>query len=40
VCASSSLSVLISKLGMLPIINWGSELLQGRYQPLGRHGRS
>ncbi len=33
VCASSSLFVLISKLGTIPIIEWGSEALQARYVP-------
>ncbi len=33
VCASSSLFVLISKLGMIPIIEWGSPALQARYLP-------
>jgi len=31
VCASTSLTVLISKLGMMPIYNWGSEYLKERY---------
>ena len=33
VCASTSLSFLISKLGMLPVINFGSELLKQTYLP-------
>jgi len=33
VCASTSLTMLISKLGMLPIMNWGSEELKERYLP-------
>jgi alkylation response protein AidB-like acyl-CoA dehydrogenase len=33
VCASTALTVLISKLGMLPIVNWGSEELKRRYLP-------
>jgi alkylation response protein AidB-like acyl-CoA dehydrogenase len=31
VCASTSLTILISKLGMLPVMNWGSEELKARY---------
>jgi alkylation response protein AidB-like acyl-CoA dehydrogenase len=33
VCASTSLTLLISKLSMLPVINWGSEALRRRYVP-------
>ena len=33
VCASTSLTMLISKLGMLPIMNWGSEELKRTYLP-------
>jgi alkylation response protein AidB-like acyl-CoA dehydrogenase len=33
VCASTSLTMLISKLGMLPVMNWGSEELKRRYLP-------
>lgn len=33
VCASTSLIVLISKLGMIPVINWGSDVLRERYLP-------
>ncbi|MGH9269621.1 MAG: acyl-CoA dehydrogenase family protein, partial [Acidimicrobiales bacterium] len=32
-CASTSLMVLISKLGMTPVIQWGSEELKHRYLP-------
>ena len=32
-CASTSLSVLISKLGMIPVMTWGSPELQARYLP-------
>ncbi|HZQ28962.1 MAG TPA: acyl-CoA dehydrogenase family protein [Acidimicrobiales bacterium] len=32
-CASTSLSMLISKLGMIPLINWGSEELKSTYLP-------
>ena len=39
VCASTSLTVLISKLGMLPIMNWGSEELQATYLPEVAAGR-
>ncbi|HVA07990.1 MAG TPA: acyl-CoA dehydrogenase family protein [Acidimicrobiales bacterium] len=31
VCASTSLTILISKLGMLPVMNWGTEELKVRY---------
>jgi alkylation response protein AidB-like acyl-CoA dehydrogenase len=33
VCASSSLMILISKLGMLPVMNWGSDELKSHYLP-------
>jgi alkylation response protein AidB-like acyl-CoA dehydrogenase len=33
VCASTSLAMLISKLGMLPVMNWGSEELKSNYLP-------
>ncbi len=33
VCASTSVTLLISKLGMIPVINWGSEELKGKYLP-------
>jgi alkylation response protein AidB-like acyl-CoA dehydrogenase len=33
VCASTSLSILISKLGMTPVLNWGSEDLKRTYGP-------
>ena len=33
VCASTSLMMLISKLGMIPVINWGSEELKAAYLP-------
>ena len=33
VCASTSVTMLISKLGMLPIMNWGSEELKRKYLP-------
>ncbi len=32
-CASTALTMLISKLGMLPIMNWGSEELKRTYLP-------
>ncbi|HVB91947.1 MAG TPA: acyl-CoA dehydrogenase family protein [Acidimicrobiales bacterium] len=34
VCASTSLTILISKLGMIPVMNWGSEELKSHYLPL------
>src|SRR5579863_8246187 len=33
VCASTSVTMLISKLGMLPVMNWGSDELKRRYLP-------
>jgi alkylation response protein AidB-like acyl-CoA dehydrogenase len=33
VCASTSLSFLISKLGMLPVLNFGSEEIRAKYVP-------
>jgi alkylation response protein AidB-like acyl-CoA dehydrogenase len=33
VCASTSVTMLISKLGMMPIFNWGSEYLKEKYVP-------
>jgi len=33
VCASTSVTILISKLGMVPIMNWGSDELKRRYIP-------
>jgi alkylation response protein AidB-like acyl-CoA dehydrogenase len=33
VCAATSVTLLISKLGMLPVMNWGSEELKRRYLP-------
>jgi alkylation response protein AidB-like acyl-CoA dehydrogenase len=33
VCASTSLTILISKLGMIPLMNWGSEELKKEYLP-------
>ncbi len=32
-CGSTSLAILISKLGMIPVINWGSEQLKAKYLP-------
>jgi alkylation response protein AidB-like acyl-CoA dehydrogenase len=40
VCASTSLIVLISKLGMIPVMNWGSEDLKRRYLPRVASGAS
>ncbi len=39
-CASTSLIVLISKLGMIPVINWGGEDLRERYLPAIASGES
>src|SRR5271154_5836699 len=33
VCAATSVTMLISKLGMMPIFNWGSEHLKQTYVP-------
>jgi alkylation response protein AidB-like acyl-CoA dehydrogenase len=33
VCASTSVTILISKLGMIPVMNWGSDELKRRYLP-------
>src|SRR5580658_4220586 len=33
VCASTALTILISKLGMIPVMNWGSEELRQAYAP-------
>ena len=33
VCASTALTILISKLGMTPVLNWGSEELKRAYMP-------
>jgi alkylation response protein AidB-like acyl-CoA dehydrogenase len=33
VCAATSLTIIISKLGMIPVINWGSEELKRTYLP-------
>ena len=33
VCASTALAILISKLGMTPVLNWGSEELKRAYVP-------
>jgi alkylation response protein AidB-like acyl-CoA dehydrogenase len=33
VCAATSVTILISKLGMIPIMNWGSEELKRKYVP-------
>ena len=33
VCASTALTILISKLGMTPVLNWGSEELKQQYVP-------
>jgi alkylation response protein AidB-like acyl-CoA dehydrogenase len=40
VCGSTSLSMLISKLGMIPIINWGTEDQRLRYLPRVASGES
>ncbi len=32
-CASTSVTMVISKLGMLPVMNWGSEEMKRRYLP-------
>ncbi|MEO5724705.1 MAG: acyl-CoA dehydrogenase family protein, partial [Ilumatobacteraceae bacterium] len=39
-CASTSLQFLISKLGMLPVLNFGSEALKSKYVPMIASGSS
>jgi len=39
-CASTSLMMLISKLGTIPVANWGSEGLRRRYLPRVARGES
>jgi alkylation response protein AidB-like acyl-CoA dehydrogenase len=40
VCAATSVTMLISKLGMLPVMNWGSDELKARYLPRIASGES
>ncbi len=40
VCASTSLTMLISKLGMLPVMNWASEDVKRKYLPRIAAGES
>lgn len=40
VCASTSLTILISRLGMTPILNWGSEELKRTYVPRVASGQA
>jgi alkylation response protein AidB-like acyl-CoA dehydrogenase len=40
VCASTALTLLISKLGMFPVINWASEELKTQYLPRVASGES
>lgn len=40
VCASTSLVMLISKLGMIPVLNWGSEELRRKYLPRIASGKA
>jgi alkylation response protein AidB-like acyl-CoA dehydrogenase len=40
VCASTSLTVLISRLGMVPLINWGTDHLKHKYVPLVASGEA
>jgi alkylation response protein AidB-like acyl-CoA dehydrogenase len=40
VCASTSLIALISKLGMIPVMNWGSDALKRAYLPRVASGES
>jgi alkylation response protein AidB-like acyl-CoA dehydrogenase len=40
VCASTSLMIVISRLGMIPIMRWGSDELRARYLPEVASGRS
>ncbi|CAG4920339.1 unnamed protein product [Acidithrix sp. C25] len=40
VCGSTSLTMLISKLGMIPVINWGSKYLKEKYLPSVASGKA
>lgn len=40
VCASTSVTLLISKLGMLPVMNWASEELKSTYLPRVASGQA
>ncbi len=40
VCASTAVTLLISKLGMLPVMNWGSDELKRRYLPRAASGEA
>jgi alkylation response protein AidB-like acyl-CoA dehydrogenase len=40
VCGATSLSIVISKLGMIPIMNWGTEDQKSRYLPRVASGES
>ena len=40
VCASTSVTMLISKLGMIPLMNWGSEELRRKYIPRVASGQA
>src|SRR3954447_16951398 len=40
VCASTSLTIVISHLGMTPVMNWGSEALKSAYLPRIASGQS
>ncbi len=40
VCASTSLAMIISRLGMIPVMRWGSEELQARHLPDVASGRA
>ncbi|WP_052604579.1 acyl-CoA dehydrogenase family protein [Acidithrix ferrooxidans] len=40
VCGSTSLTMLISKLGMIPVINWGSKYLKEKYLPNVASGKA
>jgi alkylation response protein AidB-like acyl-CoA dehydrogenase len=40
VCASTSVTMLISKLGMIPIVNWGSDELKAKYVPRVASGQA
>jgi alkylation response protein AidB-like acyl-CoA dehydrogenase len=39
-CASTSVTMLISKLGMIPVMNWGSDAMKARYLPQVASGAS
>ena len=39
-CASTSVTLLISKLSMIPVMNWGTDELKRKYLPLVASGQA